>query len=538
MGNQLKRGMAAPKRTRSRNKPARLSSRLKNLLWVLLVLSLVPFACNFPGGSLLAEPTPYPTDPEPEFIFTRPPRQPTPTLNPEEPTETPEFVTPPPFANDAPPILYYTQAGDTLPVVAVRYGVLPQEITSPDDIPAEALLNPGQLLVIPNRLGQTTPNVHLLPDSEVVYSPSAIDFDVQGYVEQAGGYLSQYTEFLGSSGTLGGAEIIRRVALDNSINPMLLLALIEQQSGWVQGKPGNVTQEQYPLGLIDRNRQGLYKQLIWAVNQLSIGYYGWREGRLTELTFPDGSSARLAPDLNAGTAALQYMFAQKDNQESWIGALDLNQGLPAIYTDMFGSPWLRAQMVEPLYPPDLAQPDLILPFWRNQLWAFSGGPHGAWEHDGAWAALDFAPGSSEPGCSVSYSWVTAAGSGLVVRDGHGFLVIDMDGDGYEQTGWSMLYLHIADEGRVPVGTLVEQGDKLGFPSCEGGTATGTHVHIARKFNGEWIPADGPLPFNLDGWRAHAGSAAYLGSLTRGDQTVIASVLGTASSTLMRTDQDP
>jgi len=39
------------------------------------------------------------------------------------------------------------------------------------------------------------------------------------------------------------------------------------------------------------------------------------------------------------------------------------------------------------------------------------------------------------------------------------------------------------------------------------------VHVVRRFNGEWIPADGPLPFVMSGWTAHAGSAPYLGNLT-------------------------
>ncbi len=38
---------------------------------------------------------------------------------------------------------------------------------------------------------------------------------------------------------------------------------------------------------------------------------------------------------------------------------------------------------------------------------------------------------------------------------------------------------------------------------QGGEVTGTHVHIARKYNGEWILADGPLAFNLEGWITHA-----------------------------------
>ncbi len=50
-------------------------------------------------------------------------------------------------------------------------------------------------------------------------------------------------------------------------------------------QPANQDAEDYPLGFIDPSTQGLYRQLIWAVNQLSIGYYAYREGRLTEITF-------------------------------------------------------------------------------------------------------------------------------------------------------------------------------------------------------------------------------------------------------------
>ncbi len=97
----------------------------------------------------------------------------------------------------------------------------------------------------------------------------------------------------------------------------------------------------------------------------------------------------------------------------------------------------------------------------------------------------------------------------------------MDGDGREQTGWVLIYLHIATRGSVEAGEFVEQGDLIGHPSCEGGLATGTHVHITRKYNGEWILADGPLPFELGGWVAQAGARAYQGALVNGDKTVLA-----------------
>jgi murein DD-endopeptidase MepM/ murein hydrolase activator NlpD len=111
--------------------------------------------------------------------------------------------------------------------------------------------------------------------------------------------------------------------------------------------------------------------------------------------------------------------------------------------------------------------------------------------------------------------------GVVVRSQTGVVVLDLDGDGNERTGWDILYLHIATAGRASVGRTLKRGDPVGYPSCEGGTATGTHVHVARKYNGEWIPADGALAFDLEGWIAHSGNAPYQGTLTRGNQTVTA-----------------
>ncbi|UCE00616.1 MAG: M23 family metallopeptidase [Chloroflexota bacterium] len=459
-----------------------------------------------------------------------------------ESTENPGIAPPPtatptqPIVNTT-PILYYTQAGDTLPVVAVRFGVQPEEISSPEDIPEQALFNPGQLLIIPNRLANTTSSQHFMPDSEIVYSPSALDFDVQSFVDQSGGYLAEYSQYLATTGITTGAEVIERVAIENSINPRLLLALLEFQSNWVND-PEPTGSVDYPLGRVLQRDQGLYKQLAWAVNQLSIGYYGWREGRLTEIQLKDGISTRLAPDLNAGTAALQYYFAQLFGSGEWVAALDLDEGFPALYERMFGSPWVRALSVEPLYPPDLNQPPLILPFMIDQIWSYSGGPHGAWERDGAWAAVDFAPGSTEHGCFDTDVYTVAAAPGLVVRSENGVIAVDLDGDGREQTGWVLMYLHVADRGRVTSGTWVEKGDLLGHPSCEGGFSTGTHLHLARKYNGEWIMADGPLPFVMSGWTVNAGEKAYEGTLIRGERVIPANPLSPFESRIIRRSTDP
>jgi LasA protease len=524
---------------------ANLSMMYMKLASAVLVVVIVTLSCSIgvsqPTGPFFTPPsnngnvitnTPEPVsqadDPLPTSVDDPGILEELPALTPEpELTET-----------SRPPLLYYTQAGDTLPVVAVRFGVETSEITSPDPIPAIALLNPNQLLIIPNRLANTTAPEKLLPDSELVYSPAALDFDITKFVNEAGGYLSTHREWLGTTHWTTGAEIVQRIATENSINPRLLLALLEYQSGWVYGQPKNLALTDYPMGIVETNRKGLYQQLAWVVNQLSIGYYGWREGLLTEIQFSDGVTARLAPELNSGTVALQYYLAQIYTTEGWVKALDANQGVPALYERMYGSPWMRAYEVEPLYPPDLTQPRLVLPFFFGQLWSYTGGPHGAWEHDGSRAALDFAPAGDRSGCYETDAWALASAPGLVVRSENGVVVIDLDGDGLEQTGWVLLYLHLAKDGRIAAGEWVEAGDLLGHPSCEGGSATGNHIHIARKYNGEWISADGPLPFVLSGWMAHAGSKPYQGTLTRDGETVTASTVGSYESRIIRTRGEP
>jgi LasA protease len=474
--------------------------------------------------------------------------------NPENPLSDPVLAAPPEANPPVSPgdagwlitqdnILYYTQAADTLPAVAVRFGVQPGSITSTESIPDTSFLRPGQLLIIPRQgssvdlENMTAPDL-LLPDSEVVYSPSAADFDIAAFVNAAGGKLSTYSEWHQSTGYASGAQVIQRVALENSVNPRLLLSLLEYQSGWVYGQSSHDQGDDYPLGYIDPRKKGLFRQLVEAVNQLSTGYYAWREGRLDTLTFPDGTSLRMAPPLNAGTAALQYYFAQRKQGQEWLNALSTEIGLPAVHMAMFGDYWARARIVEPLYPPDIHQPPLTLPFQRNWVWAFTGGPHGAWERDGAFAALDFAPGSTEPGCVRSMAWVVAVTDGLVTRSGNGVVVLDLDGDGYEQTGWVIVYLHVSTEDRIPVGSWVSTGDQLGHPSCEGGISTGTHVHIARKYNGEWIPAAGPLPFNLGGWIAQPSNEAYKGTLVRDEITVTAATSASQKTFITRGPDDP
>jgi LasA protease len=458
---------------------------------------------------------------------------------PLEPTYTPTF--------DVAPILYYSQSGDTLPSLARRFNVTEAEITSGSLLPPTGLIDQGTLLVIPGRINeQTTPNIQIIPDSEIIFSATALDFDIEDYVKEQGGYLSHYRDYLGSSGWLNGDEAIRRLAYDNSINPRLLLGVLEYESRWVRAQPIDALHIDYPMGYQDFRVKTLSSQMNWAIDQLYRGYYGWRTGTLTELEFDDGTRLRIDPRLNAGTVAIQYLFSRLYSQSKWAQIIDLKSGFPAVYTEMFGDPWTRADIVNPIFPPGLVQPLLVLPYEPNVEWNLTGGPHGAWlahERDKKGelvpidfnlAALDFAPSTDHGGCEITPTWVLAAMHGRVVRSGNGVVVIDADDDGYEQTGWNLVYLHVATKDRIKEGTWVDTNDRLGHASCEGGDALGTHIHIARKYNGEWIAADGPIPFVLSSWRAVAGDKPYEGQLINNDQTVTADPVGQKWSNIIRT----
>lgn len=435
------------------------------------------------------------------------------------------------------PWVYYTQSGDTLETIAARYQVRPQAIQVAYPVREDQLLDPGQMLIIPRPVQNSPVIDQILPDYEVVYSPSVEGFDTQDYVSQAGGFLSNHQEYMRSTGLTSGAEIVERVALENSVHPRLLLALLEYQCGCVLGSMVDGIEPGYLMGVDDPNRKGLYRQLGWVVNQLSLGYYGWRRGMLTDLAFQSEPAVHLPPDLNAGSVSIAYLFSRLYNRQGWDRAMDRQDGFKMLHDSMFSGTWLVDRFDEPLFPPGLTQPNLILPFQRDREWGYTSGPHKAWETEGALAALDFAPASEHFGCHRSDAWVVAVADGLVVRSEHGAVVLDLDGDGFEGTGWAVLYMHLESRQRAAEGTYLHQGDKIGHPSCEGGPADGTHVHIARKFNGEWIAADGPLPFVMSGWTAQAGFRPYEGSLVRGDQVVIANPLTPAEAFISLSSDD-
>ena len=417
---------------------------------------------------------------------------------------------------------YVVQRGDTLMSIAQRYQVNIQSIIEENNLINPDLLEVGQVLVIPEpKPTATGPGFKIIPDSGLVFSPTSIGFVVDDFIRTKHGFLENYTEEIEGE-NLNGSQIVLRVAQEYSVSPRLLLAILEYRSDWVTKSNPLESTLDYPIFAAESWRRGLYRQLAYTANNLNRGFYLWRADAIGYWILKDGEIVPINPVINAGTAGVQLFFAQLSERSEWEAAIGLG-GLYNTYHELFGFPF--ASFVEPLVPLGLNQPDMQLPIEKGEVWSYTGGPHGGWGDGSAWAALDFAPPGEALGCVTSDSWVVAIADGTIIRTGNGMVIQDIDSngagsnDGVEQTGWVVLYMHVEKRDRVQPGTHMQAGERIGHPSCEGGQSSGTHVHIARRYNGEWIAADGEIPFILDGWISSGDGAEYDGFLTREGITI-------------------
>jgi len=465
-----------------------------------LILALVAFltACGSPQSDSPAPVSPLtPTFPTPAAAFT-----PMPTRLPNGPGDLVDYI---------------AQMGDTLPALAAHFNTSVAEIRAANPIiPANASsMPPGMPMKIPiyYRALWGTP-YQILPDSLFINGPAQVNFDLKAFVDSQPGWLKSYREQLGD-GPHSGAEVVQLAATNFSVSPRLLLALLEYFAQALSNPTAPTTP--YILGYEEQFHQGLYLQLVWMANTLNNGYYGWRRGALTEFEDLDRRLVRPDPWQNAATVALQFTFSRLYSSPVYDQMIGPG-GLAQTYAALFGDPWAQ---VSPHFPGSLTQPAFLLPFERGTSWNYTGGPHTGWGKGEPYAAIDFAP-NGVPECNLTTEWITAMAPGIIARSEVDGTSLDLDGDGDERTGWVIFYLHLAALDHIPAGTQVQTGDRLGHPSCEGGEVTGTHIHIARKYNGEWILADSPIPFDLEGWVVHDGSVAYKGTLIRFSQTVTAS----------------
>lgn len=427
----------------------------------------------------------------------------TPVTQPAQPVATSAAIAPVPTLAPAPasvaPLEHIVQPGDTLSGIALRYNTTVNTLLSLNPLDNPNILSVGQVIALPPEPDDQTPAERLIPDSRLVRGTESRSFDIAGFIASQPGYVrvasGTVTERLANGQTidrtLTSAQIVERISLEFSVDPRLLLSLLEYRAGWLTRADQPDELKSHPLiseqASLPIDRTGLYRQLAWAANELNRGYYGWKYDDWRIIEFADGTRLAYDRSLNAGTVGLQHMLRLANTFDGWRRDISAD-GLMNTYRRFFGDPF--AVQVTEYVPQQLIQPPLDLPFERGQTWFFTGGAHGGWGSGSAWAAVDFAPPDDPRGrlCYVSDYWVTAVADGVVTYSRDGTLLLDLDGDGDDTTGWVIVYLHLAAQGRRAEGERVSRGDPVGRASCEGGFSTATHLHIARRYNGEWIPA--------------------------------------------------
>ncbi len=486
------------------------TSRL--LLGLLLIVALT--ACRREvgfneDGSIAMRPT---RTPKPAMLTAtaRAAGTATPTVVVDTPTPTPTRAAPTTTA------VYYTvRPGDTLSGIATAYGTTVEALVRLNGMANADHLAVGQRLQISLNAQYTGPGTLLIPDSELIYGPAYKDFDMMRATAAFAGLFKTYSEEV-EGVRMTAPEIVALVAERYSVGPRVLLTLLELRSGWLTAANQSAEQLAYPLGYTDITyRTGLFHQLSLAADALNVGFYGWWMDTLWLVRTRDGTYIQFSTQLNAGTAGVQRALAPASaDYQTWMA--DLTR-FAEVYRRLFGDPFALA--VEPLMPPGLKAPELLLPWPKGVTWYYTGGPHPGYGSQGALAAIDFTTDERNIGCAVSRQWATAMAPGLVVHSREGLVLQDLDNDGFVGTGWVLTYMHVAAEGRVQTGTMLKAGDNVGHPSCEGGISNATHLHVARRYNGIWIAADDPRwPMTLSGWTPASTGEAYDGTLFRAGET--------------------
>lgn len=425
---------------------------------------------------------------------------------------------------------YSVQDGDTVSALAARFNTSIDEIRKANPIIPDTTttLPPGMPMKIPiYYLPLWGSPYQIIPDSLFVNGPSEIGFDAVSFANNMPGWLNKYRVYA-YDGWRMGPELVAYIGMSYSVSPRLLLAILEYRFQALSdpNMPANV--EQNLLGYTEPFNESLYLQLLWLADYLNDGYYSWLRGDLLSQELANGELERFDPWQNAATITLHRYFARIFSAPDYHLAVS-KDGFVNTYDELFGDIWNQQSM---LIPGSLQQPAMKLPFVKGKSWSYTGGPHPVWGERNPWAAIDFAPPAEKGGCTVSTEWVTAVADGVLSRTEVGLAILDLDGDGDERTGWAVLYLHLSHIDAAQQGKHVKAGDVIGHPSCERGRATGTHIHIARKYNGQWMPADGIISFNLEGWIVHTDGTAYLGTLTRNSKTVTACTCGDAYSQII------
>ncbi len=349
----------------------------------------------------------------------------------------------------------------------------------------------------------------LLSDGQFVWGPNVRDFSVVEFLQNRTSPLLPY------------AEVIETWAAYASVNPKILLAVLEIRHGWITYLPMDID-PQYVRDEIQKTTLDLavafYEHLYtWGARKSSDSSV---QPKSPALSFPDGSSVQLNDQLSSGTYAIASILAGGTSPELWAKSLSTksNDGFPATFSDLF--PDTNALDTSNNIQPTQLPPDdfFQLPFPLGGKWTFNG-PH-------SWCGGDHCYGELPDRSSIDFSTVWAKGSDLpdhytvASKEGLGYVYkpnprysplpcwIEIDHQISPTEVWTTSYYHLRKLGDPGDAGWISRNESLGIIGeeiCNGGFANGAHVHFTLRYNGSLFDLDG---VKLSGWNVHSGVKPY------------------------------
>ncbi|MDF1500228.1 MAG: LamG domain-containing protein [Anaerolineales bacterium] len=356
-----------------------------------------------------------------------------------------------------------------------------------------------------------------ISDGQFVWGPNVGNFSIESFLGKRNSSLKPY------------AEVIEAWARYYTINPRVLLAALELNYSLISETNPDLDQETI-YALIEESAADL--SLAFYEHLYTLGNRG--KGNLQALArggqsfeFEDGTQVEITWSPSSGSYAVAALHAKgnlKGNVPE-VQALGGAEDFEAIFGYFFPDtdPLDDSNNLEPdtLPPDDYFQ----FPFPLGASWRFSGAH--SWSGGGSYpdrSSMDFSITWSNYPDPPYKNTVAAAPGEAYIRAPNSYYStipcwVEIDHGG----GWKTHYYHL-----VNLGASGEVGSKsqnqliggIGEEICNGGFATGPHVHFALFYNGAPYDLEG---LKLSGWTVHEGprdeNAYNTGSIER-DGTVL------------------
>ncbi len=358
--------------------------------------------------------------------------------------------------------------------------------TGNSTLAAESLPQPA---IAPVEWGQA-----LVSDGQFVWGPNVGDFNVANFLTERASPLMPYANLVEANAAYAG------------LNPRVLLAVLEVRYGFVSDLPETLDAESLAL-LIEETSMALHLAFYEHLYQWGTRADPASIQAQPSIALADGVSLQVALGTSSGSYAVATVLGNEfpSTQAELLLSADTQGGFESVFASFFPD-------VDPLdvsndiNPPGLPPDDLFqLPFPLDSSWRFSG------VH--SWAGGDL--GSDRSSMDFSTPWdtfpdfpykntVAAAGGSARIRtpyEGRLPCWVEVDHGG----GWMTSYYHLRNIGSTsgPIGSLSRNQliGAIGTETCNGGFASGPHVHFTLWYNGALFNLEG---VKLSGWTVHQG----------------------------------